>query len=76
MAVQIRWQDGMHQWLKGALLSGHKPYLDSHGFMRYYDGFAIIHDGRTAEFGTDCSVISMTDDSRVSDWSRRKGTPE
>lgn len=72
MAVQIRWQDGSHQWLKGTLYQGQKPYYDARGFIRYEDGFTVCSpEGKHTDFASDTSVISLMDDARVTDWSKR-----
>ena len=71
MAVQIRWQDGAHQWLPGTLYQGSEPYHDARGFMRYRDGFTVHHNGKDVDFASDTSVISLCPDARITDWSRR-----
>ena len=73
MAVQIRWPNGDHQWLKGDLNPGQQAYKDARGMTRYKDGFEIITpNARTCEFGWDVAVISLTPDYNVTDWSCRE----
>jgi hypothetical protein len=71
MAVQIRWQDGSHQWLRGTLYQGREPYQDARGFTRWRDGFTIATKDQRTDFASDVSVISHTEDARVTDWSVR-----
>ena len=75
MAVQIRWQDGSHQWIRGDLAQGQHPYDDSRGFKRYADGFSVVTKTETgrhyADFGSDTSVISLCPDAQITDWSKR-----
>jgi len=56
MAVQIRWQNGSHEWIPGMLYQGAEPYHDARGFMRYRDGFTIAHKGKNIDFACDAGL--------------------